>query len=433
VSRPQPGLARNSLAVAISGIATAGLGLVYWIVVGRMYPATEVGAAAAIIFAASMLAAFGNLGLGAYFERFLPVAGPLSLRLLTNGLAVGVLFGGVLAAGFLAFGPVDEMFADAWQVAFFPVAVASLSLFALIDHICIGLQRAEWSAVKNVVHAVVKLVAAVGVASFLGRQGIVATWVVTALVGAIILWVIVIREIRRRITTAHPVPPALPPWRAQQRFIVGNYGIYVANSLTPLLLPMIVIAQVGAGQNAYFAIVWQLITAVIVLLTMLIGPYVAEASAGDTDLRHLTYRFIAIMMGVATISAVGLATVGPLFLRLAGDDYADNGTTLLRVCSLALPLAAVGMIFVAVSRVRNRLLPALAAQVAGAVVNLALATTLLGGHGLVAVGWSTICAEALIVVLVIVPLIRAVRELARTGELTGYESVRSTASGALSK
>jgi O-antigen/teichoic acid export membrane protein len=432
VSRSQPGIARNSLAVAISGIVTGGLGLIYWIAVGRLYPATEVGAAAATIFAASMLALFGNLGLGAYFERFLPVAGAQSGRLVIGGLAVGVLGGGILSAAFLVFGPINEMFADGWQIAFFPVAVAAMSLSALSDHVCIGLRRAEWSAIKNVLHAVIKLGAAAGMASLWGRQGIVATWVLTALLGAGILWVVVIREIRRRVATEH-AQCALPPRRDQQRFIVGNYGIYVATSLMPLLLPMIVIAHVGAGQNAYFAIVWQLITAVILLLTMLTGPYVAEASSGDTDLRHLTYRFILIMLGVSTAATVGLMTVGPLFLRLAGDDYADNGTGLLRMCALSLPLTAVALIFVAVSRVRNRLLPALAAQITGAVVSLGLAVILLSRYGLIGVGWATISAEALIVALVIVPLVRAVRDLVRVGELPGYGSVSSDASGAVSK
>ena len=121
------------------------------------------------------------------------------------------------------------------------------------------------------------------------------------------------------------MPSALPPRRDQQRFIVGNYGIYVATSLMPLLLPMIVIAHVGAGQNAYFAIVWQLITAVILLLTMLTGPYVAEASSGDTDLRHLTYRFILIMLGVSTAATVGLMTVGPCFFGLPGMTTRTTG------------------------------------------------------------------------------------------------------------
>ena len=166
---------------------------------------------------------------------------------------------------------------------------------------------------------------------------------------------------------------------------------------------------------------------------MLTGPYVAEASSGDTDLRHLTYRFILIMLGVSTAATVGLMTVGPLFLRLAGDDYADNGTGLLRMCALSLPLTAVALIFVAVSRVRNRLLPALAAQITGAVVSLGLAVILLSRYGLIGVGWATISAEALIVALVIVPLVRAVRDLVRVGELPGYGSVSSDASGAVSK
>ena len=68
------------------------------------------------------------------------------------------------------------MFADGWQIAFFPVAVAAMSLSALSDHVCIGLRRAEWSAIKNVLHAVIKPACRCGMASLWGRQGIVATW-----------------------------------------------------------------------------------------------------------------------------------------------------------------------------------------------------------------------------------------------------------------
>ena len=105
VSRSQPGIARNSLAVAISGIVTGGLGLIYWIAVGRLtpQPRSESGPRRP----SSRLpcfALFGNLGLGAYFERFLPVAGAQSGRLVIGGLAVGVLGGGISAA-FLVSGP----------------------------------------------------------------------------------------------------------------------------------------------------------------------------------------------------------------------------------------------------------------------------------------------------------------------------------------
>ena len=98
-------IARSSAALVVSGLGTAVLGLVYWVLAGRMYPASEVGAAAAVITTATMLSAFGNLGIGAYLERFLPIAGERSLTLPSRGLLIGASCGALLGCGFLIVGP----------------------------------------------------------------------------------------------------------------------------------------------------------------------------------------------------------------------------------------------------------------------------------------------------------------------------------------
>lgn len=411
------GIERNSLALAVSGVVTAGVGLVYWIVMGRLYPTAEVGAAAAVITTATMLAAFGNLGLGAYFERFLPVAGTASLRLPRRGLVVGAAVGALLSIGFLFVGPVSEMFSDSLQLALFPLVVIALSSFALLDHVTIALQQAHWAARKNITHAVAKLIGAVAVASFAGRLGIVMTWVLTAIVLSGVTWMVASRVLRVAAETGSSSPTGSPPVasapvglpaRSEQcRFIAGNYGVYVASALTPLLLPPIVIGHVGADRNAYFAIVWSLVSAVLVLLTMLMGPYVAAVTAEPARAMALTRRFVLILAVVSGAAAIGLVTVGPLLLRLAGPGYAAEGAPLMRLAAIAIPFAACGMAFTAICRVRNRLLPALLIQTLNATVMLTLCAVWIRAHGLPGAGWGLIVAEGMTAILVIIPVTRA--------------------------
>ncbi|AFA73349.1 putative polysaccharide biosynthesis protein [Gordonia polyisoprenivorans VH2] len=421
-------IARSSAALVVSGLGTAVLGLVYWVLAGRMYPASEVGAAAAVITTATMLSAFGNLGIGAYLERFLPIAGERSLTLPSRGLLIGASCGALLGCGFLIVGPTSEMFDGAVQMWMFPIVVVVLSSFAMLDHVSIAMGRADWSAQKNIVHAVAKLAAAAALALSADRLGLIGSWVVTAAIAAALLWWFARRELRLRAADLVSTSMALPAWRTQRRFLAGNYGVYVAGAITPLILPPVVIARVGADQNAYFSIVWSLVSAVLVLLTMLLGPYVAAMSADDAArpanspvspnvqvaLRR-TRQFVAILVGGAMVAALVLIVIGPVFLRLAGADYAAHGTVLLRLGATALPLAAVGLAFVGICRVRCRLGPALAVQMISAVTMLSLTAAWIGDHGLIAAGWAMVIAEGTAATLVAVPLARALGGRAQLG------------------
>ncbi|WLP90943.1 oligosaccharide flippase family protein [Gordonia sp. NB41Y] len=416
--RERSSLARSSLALAVSGLLTAAMGLVYWVLAGRLYPAREVGAAAAVITTATMLSAFGNLGIGAYLERFLPLAGDRARWLPGIGLAVGAGCGALLGVGFLLVGPTGEMFDGMGEMALFPLIVVVLSMFALLDHLSIAMERAHWAAGKNVVHAVAKLAAVVVFAVGADRMGLVGSWILLAAITGGVVWWWAARELAERARSV-PAGHLLPSKGVQGRFLLGNYGVYVAGAITPLILPPIVIGRVGAAQNAYFSIVWSLVSAVLVLLTMLIGPYVAatstDSATADTSdgssLRH-TRTFVATLIGGASAAALCLAFLGPIILRIAGPDYAEFGTPLLRVGALALPPAAVALCFVGVCRVRCNLAPALAVQIVSATIMLTLTTLWIGEYGLVSAGWAMVIAESTAAVLVAVPLARAVLGLA---------------------
>ncbi|UYP19953.1 lipopolysaccharide biosynthesis protein [Rhodococcus sp. Z13] len=407
-------LEHNSMALAVSALVTGVVGLAYWAIVGRLYPASEVGAASAVITTATMLSAFGNLSIGALFERFLPLAGIRSKSMVCTGFLVGAGFGTALGAGFLFWGPIEEMFHGRLDAALFPAVVAVLSAFALLDHTSVGLREAGWAATKNVAHSVVKLAAVVLFAYTASRLAIVWTWILPAAVAVVLLGLRVGQRLRHQESRADGSD--LPPRRELGEFLVGAYGIYVVGALAPLVLPLIVIDRLGADANAYFAITWSLVTSVVVLLAMLMGPYVAAAAADADRTWQLTLRFLAILGLVATGGVMLFALIGPVLLRIVGPEYADAGTPLLHWAALALVPAVVSFAYNAVARVQRRLRLAVTVQVVNAAIVLGASWVLIGDHGLVALGKAYVVAESVSAVLLVVPLVLALIRMRRDAQ-----------------
>lgn len=403
---PGRSLERNSLALTLSALVTGGIGLIYWVALAKVYPASEVGAAAAIITTATMLSAFGNLSFGAVFERFLPQAGRTATSMVLRGTGTGAVLGTLLGCVFLTVGPTDEMFTRTWEMALFPVVIAVFSVFALGDHTAVGLREAGWAAGKNVTHAVVKLILALACAFTASRLAIVWTWTAPAAIAAVALAVLMWRRLRS--ASYRDVEPALPPRREIAEFLVSAYGIYVVSALAPLILPLVVIATLGADANAHFAIAWSLVSAVLVLLTMLTGPYVAAAAADPADVFALTKRFTAVIGGVCVAGVILFAVVGPWILGFLDDRYSEAGVPLLRLVACALPLVIVPTLYNAIARVTRRMRLAVAVQMLNAAVILGMSMELISQHGTIAMGWAYIAAEGVSMALLAVPLTRAI-------------------------
>lgn len=399
-------LERNSLALTVSALLTGILGLLYWAVLGRLYPAREVGAAAAVITTATMLSAFGNFGIGGLFERFLPLAGRRSKLMVGMGFAVGAFGGLLLGGGFLLLGPTSEMFLHPFEYWLFPVVVVVFSTFAMLDHAAVAFREAGWAAGKNVAHAVVKLLLAAALAFTSSHLTIIWTWTAPALLAAFVLGVMVVRRLRTPEYLS--APTQLPPGREIGDYLAGSYGIYVVSALAPLILPLVVVSRMGADANAYFAISWSLVTAVLVLMTMLLGPYVAASASDPTRVYGLTLRFFAILGAVALGGILLFAVIAPVMLGIVGKPYAEQGTPLLRLAAIALIPATIVAAYTAVARVRRRLRLAVAVQICNAAIILGLSVALIDGRGLVALGWAYIVAESISAVILGIPLVRAV-------------------------
>ncbi|CCQ13485.1 Hypothetical membrane protein [Rhodococcus sp. AW25M09] len=407
-------LALNSFAMMFSTIATGGLGLAFWAVAGRLFPVEEVGSASAVIASAVMIATLSNLSLGSMYERFLPTAGVRARSYVFRGYASVLSLALILGCVFLVVAPLDELFTTTTEIATFPIFVGVLAVFALQDQTSSGLGFARWAAAKNVFHAVVKL-AVLAVTYETGRSfTIIAAWAVPAAIAAVVLF----RAFGKKLNSdpRYRLAPSLPPRKELWSYFGSAYGITALGTLAPLMIPIIVVSTLGAEQNAYFSLTWSIVSAMYVLIGVLVGPFVAEAAAHPEQFAKLAKRFIGLLCIVATAGSVFLAVVAPFGLGIVGPAYRENGTIIVHLAAVTIPLAVVGALYDGLARVRRRMRLAVLVQIAATIIIVTGSLTLSPTLGIAGIGWSYLAAEAFGALVLLVPLIRWIRDLSRGGD-----------------
>lgn len=403
-------LALNSLALMLSTVITGGLGLLFWAAAGRLYPVAEVGSASAVITSAVMLSTLSNLSLGSMYERFLPDSGRLARSFVVRGYLTITAFAFVLGCVFLLFAPVDKMFTSTAEIVTFPLFVAVLAVFALQDQTSSGLGVARWAAAKNVFHAVVKFGLLLALFATARSTSIIAAWAIPAVIAS----VVVLRHILRALRTEprYQLEPNLPPRRELWSYFGSAYGITALGSLAPLLIPMIVVATLGTESNAYFSLTWSIVSALYILISVLVGPFVAEVAAHPDQFSRLTKRFMTMVAVVALGGSFFLAFIAPFGLGIVGAEYRENGTIIVQLAAFTIPLSVVGSLYDGLARVQRKMRLAVVVQVIATSIIIIGSLSLSSSLGIAAVGWAYLAAEGFGALVLIVPLIRWIRLLA---------------------
>ena len=407
-----PGFAVDSLALAASSVITGLLGLVFWATAARHYSVAEVGRGSAVVSSATMLCTLANLSLGGMYERFLPLAGHRARRLLASGSVLVFVLALIFGTAFVVLAPTSQILTTSTERVAFPFFVAVLSAFALQDNLLTGLRVARWAAVKNVFHAGSKLVLLVALGVTASGFSIAVASIVPAALAAVVVTVWVFRRGLR--DPVYRRDPTLPPNRELAQFFGSTYGLTVIASLAPLMIPLIVVNQLGTESNGYFTVAWTLVTAIMMLMSVVVGPYITEAAADPERLYASTRRFIVLLSAVALGGAGFLLVGAPVLLGFFGADYGEQGSELVRLMAGSIALAVVSTLYGALARIRRRLALAVVMQVISALVLVIGSYLLAGPKGLAGVGWAYLLAEALAFAMVIVPTTRMLREM-RTG------------------
>lgn len=343
----------NTVVTVIGGGLTAVIGLLYWVAAARMFPPDQVGLASAYITSALMVSIAAYLSVGPVFDRFLPTAGSHAITFIARGAALVAVFaaGGALLIGLFAI-DADFFHGSYWIFSYVGFTVL-LALMALQDHVATGLGLARWGAIKNAMHAVLKLLLlAVLAVSSNSAMAIVAAWAVPAILVTLYLAFLLYRRAR---SSAGADPAGHTSFNVLFKYAGSAYIIAVITAALPFALPLIVAVILGAETNAYFTLAWSIVVAVMVALMTMSGPFVVEVIANPQHSIVLKKRFLELMLLIALASSVFLMIGGPVVLNFAGEHYQEYGTPILYVSALLVPFYALEVVYTALCRIQARL------------------------------------------------------------------------------
>lgn len=372
----------NAGALAAGTLAAACLGLIYWWVAARIVPPQVVGYAAAAISALNLLALAAECGVGAVLMAELQrdrAAGPslvvtAMLAVLGSATALAALF--LLVAGGFGVDLGAILKTPAGRALFMGTAALS-GVAVVLDQAIAGLLRPGLQLTRNLLFGMLRLAAlallAFGFQEGIGEAHLLGTWLFGQ--SAAILWVLYRLSASRQATIRLARFGSLSPF-------IGRAGAHhllnIAVQGPALALPFIVTAVLSPEANAPFFVGLMLLNAVLVVPGALVTLIQV---VGTREPARLASR-IRLSLGVSVGIGIGVAAIFFLFSRTLLDvinpAYADLGREDIRLLGCAALGYACKFHYLAVARLRQRLLPAVRLMGVGAIAEAGAA--LLGGH-----------------------------------------------------
>ncbi|NJP90514.1 hypothetical protein HCN51_13795 [Nonomuraea sp. FMUSA5-5] len=391
-------------ALMANTVVTGVLGMGYWLLAAHFYSPEEFGRGQAVITAMRLFASLTALGFVGALARFLPVAGRRTPELILRGYGLAAATGGVAALGFLLtlplWGKTYSVLAGFGPGLFFLASVVVWAVFTLQDVVLTGLRRATFVPLNNLVFGVVKMGLLVALAGALPAGGIFVSWVIpTALALIPVNWLIFGVVVPRHIKRADPVQEP-PRMREVGRFLAGDFPGTLSILAIVYLVPVVIATQVGEATFGRFSMAHTLASMIELLAMNMAVSLTVENSFDRAQLaancRRALRRAFMIVTPIIVVAILG----APLILRIFGSAFAEEGTTLLRLMSLAVLPRVLIEVYLSALRAQSQARTLAIVQIGLAALVLVSTVTLFPHFGVNAVGYGLLLSEALVALLI---------------------------------
>lgn len=377
----QDPLYRNGYFLMLNSASAAGFGFLFWMIAARVYDRATVGWGVGVVSAMTLAALLGKFGVDAALIRYVPAAGTRQRRKLVLGslamaTALTLACASVLLFLFPTLLPVlAPLREEPVYAILFMTFAAAMSATWVFDGYFIAERRAGLTLAKNLVLNGTKvLIPLIGIAAA-SRFGIPIAFG-TAILLSVATAVLFLPHLWRR------APAANGPLIGKRAFLAYasvNYVVNVSEWLPSLVLPLIVLALLGAEANATFYIAWTLAGLAFFLTKAVSQSTFAEMSHDPHRLGHHLRKGAKHSAAVVVPFLLFGSLLGSLILQVFGPEYAREGYPILLLLLASSVFVAVVNLYLTLLKARDArtelvLLPAalLALALAGAYVLLPL-------------------------------------------------------------
>ncbi|MFE6590632.1 lipopolysaccharide biosynthesis protein [Streptomyces sp. NPDC057781] len=386
-------LFKNAYFLMLSTGVSAVLGLGFWLVAARYYSEEAVGEGSAAIAAMRLLASITATTMIGAVVRFVPRAGRATGPLVWRAYAASSVVVAVAAVVFLLtldlWGASYAPLGTAEAGALFVAACVAWALLTLQDGVLTGLRKAEWVPAGNAVFSVGKLILLALFATTLPVLGIFVSWAVAIAFSTLPLgWLIFRRLIPRQAAADHDVEP--PKVREMGRFLAGDSLGAVFSLAMINLLPVMVAVNFSAAENGYFYVAYTVGGTMEFMAINMASSLTAHASHDPRRLADGVRGALRRMTLLLVPVVLFLVVFAPQILAPFDEDYAEHGSTVLRLLAIgALPRIVVEL-YIGVLRVQGRTGVLAAVQGTMCVLVLGSAAILFSPAGIAGAGWAVL-------------------------------------------
>jgi O-antigen/teichoic acid export membrane protein len=332
---------RSSSYLVLNSGLQAALGFAFWIITARFFSTASVGQASSLISATTLIAFLGLLGLNTAFVRYLPIARRRN-TLMTAGLTIVAGSSAVIALFYVVLVPFISK-----PLAFvghsLPLALGFVALTAgggvnvLTDSVFVAAGKANYNAiVDGVVGGIAKVVlllALAGTGAY-GIFGAATGGFAAAALASIVLMARVLRWRPDFREFGRVLKPIL-------RFSGVNYVGNVLNLLPTMIVPLIVISRLGATDDAYYYVAFQLASLLYAAVYSVEQAFLAEGAHSGTISKGVLMRSARILLALCVPAVIVMMLLGRELLAAFGPGYqAHAESSLLPLAVAALPIAA---------------------------------------------------------------------------------------------
>ncbi|MFC8097361.1 lipopolysaccharide biosynthesis protein [Streptomyces sp. NPDC057363] len=425
-------LFKNAYFLMLSTGVSAVLGLGFWLVAARYYSEEAVGQGSAAIAAMRLLASITATTMIGAVVRFVPRAGRATGWLVWRAYAASSVVVAVAAVVFLLtldlWGASYAPLGTAEAGALFVAACVAWALLTLQDGVLTGLRKAEWVPAGNAVFSVGKLIMLAVFATTMPVLGIFVSWAVAIAFSTLPLgWLIFRRLIPRQAAADRDVEP--PKVREMGRFLAGDSLGAVFSLAMINLLPVMVAVNFSAAENGYFYVAYTVGGTMEFMAINMASSLTAHASHDPRRLADGVRGALRRMTLLLVPVVLFLVAFAPQILAPFDADYAEHGSTVLRLLAIgALPRIVVEL-YIGVLRVQGRTGVLAAVQGSMCVLVLGSAAMLFTPAGIAGAGWAVLGSMTVVAVGCAPGLRAALRGIDEAGGSRGSGAGASGPSG----
>jgi O-antigen/teichoic acid export membrane protein len=407
-------LFRHAYTLMVNTGLISALGLVYWILVGRLYTPESVGRNAAVIASITFLAGLAQLNLRPVLSRFVPVTGRASARFVLLAYGSSIVVAVATALVFLRTsevwapgGPMAEIRDDPAAAALFIGATVVWTIFALQDGVLIGLRATILVTLENVAFSIAKIAAVIALATVVAPMdyAITASWLGPMAVAVAGVNLLIFRRLLPAHVRSSPGPETSISAARVVRFVAGDYlGALLALSYIGLL-PVIVVNQAGPVAAAQFYIVWIIASSLQLLPAHMVLSLVVDTATDPSTFRRQGRRMLIGMARILLPVCFVTVLAVPLILRVFGPSY-EGATLLLRLLVLSVIPYGINLLYLGRARVRVTAPRIVAVQAILAGLILALSFILVPQMGVDGVGVAFLLGQGAVAAVLLATVLR---------------------------